>query len=185
MTIGELITRWTIRAAVLLYVLAVAGELQRRVAWAACPPSRRVAWAACPPSRRVAWAACPPLLEAITRWAWTLGCGLCVAHVAAAFHFYHGWSHAAAYRDTARQTAEVSGLDWGGGLYFNYAFTLLWVADALWWWLAPSSRRARPFFLTAALEAYFAFIVFNATVVFETGAMRWFGVAAFCLLAAR
>ena len=155
MTPGELITRGTIRVALVFYVLAVAGEFQS--------------------SRGQHW-------ERFARWAWTLGCGLYLAHVAAAFQFYHDWSHAAAYRDTARQTAEVTGLDWGGGLYFNYAFTILWLADVARWWCAPASRRKRPLKATLAPHGFFAFMVFNATVIFETGVIRWFGVVAFCLL---
>ena len=152
---GELLTRWTIRIALVFYVLAVAGEFQS---------SRG--------QHR----------KHLARWAWTLGCGFYLAHVAAAFQFFHGWSHAAAYRDTARQTAEVIGLDWGGGLYFNYTFTMLWFADVVWWWYAPESRRMRSPKATLALHGFFAFMVFNATVVFEAGVLRWLGLAALCLL---
>src|SRR5829696_5212842 len=41
------------------------------------------------------------------RLAWTTGCAALVAHFLSAFHFYHAWSQASAYSDTARQTAEV------------------------------------------------------------------------------
>ena len=68
------------------------------------------------------------------RLAWTLGCALFLAHVAFAFHFFHNWSHGHAYAETARQTRELFGLDWGGGLYLNYVFTLAWAADAGYWW---------------------------------------------------
>ena len=47
-----------------------------------------------------------------------------VGQVAFAYNFYYGWSQTAAYRDTARKTAEVVGLDWGGGLYINYVVLL-------------------------------------------------------------
>ncbi len=67
--------------------------------------------------------------EQAARLAWTIGCLSLLVHVACAFHFYHGWSHDAAYRETARQTSEVTGLDWGGGLYINYAFVTGWVID--------------------------------------------------------
>ena len=32
----------------------------------------------------------------------------------------------------------------GGGIYFNYGFTLLWIADTIWWWAAPQRRAGRP-----------------------------------------
>lgn len=34
----------------------------------------------------------------------------------------------ALYQETAQLTAEVFGVNWGGGLYFNYVFTAVWVA---------------------------------------------------------
>src|SRR5437016_5284995 len=71
------------------------------------------------------------------RWTWTFACTLFLAHVICAFSYYHAWSHAAAYRETARQTAELTGWQWGGGLYLNYLVALVWLADVLWWWLAP------------------------------------------------
>ena len=90
--------------------------------------------------------------------------------------FYHEWSHTSAYRDTARQTAEVFGLDWGGGLYINYTFLLGWVIDTLWWWRGLDAYRRRPWPLVAAWQAFLLFIFFNGTVVFATGSMRWLGL---------
>ena len=45
--------------------------------------------------------------ERWVRLAWTTGCVALLVHFVCAFHFYHAWSHAAAYVDTARQTAEI------------------------------------------------------------------------------
>ena len=113
------------------------------------------------------------------RAAWTVACVALLAHAACAFHFYHGWSHAAAYRDTARQTAEVAGLDWGGGLYVNYALMVAWVADVVWWWRGGlAAYRRRPWWLLIAWHSFLIFMVFNATVVFGRGAARWAGLAA-------
>jgi hypothetical protein len=107
------------------------------------------------------------------RLAWTAGCLIYLAHVLFAFHFYHDWSHAAAYEATARDTAAVFGLDWGGGLYFNYAFTLIWIVDAVWWWVHPASYEARPRWVNAAVYGFFVFMAFNGAVVFASGPMRW------------
>src|SRR6185295_15695330 len=62
------------------------------------------------------------------RLAWTMGCAALVAHFICAFNFYHSWSHQSAYIDTARQTAEVFRINWGGGLFINYAVAILWIA---------------------------------------------------------
>ena len=106
MEVGELLTRWTIRIAVALYVASLASRIF---------------------SPR--W----------SRLAWTAGCALYLLHVACAFEYYHHWSHTEAYDSTAKQTAETVGLDWGGGLYANYAFTLVWLADVVWWWAGSES----------------------------------------------
>ncbi len=99
-----------------------------------------------------------------SRIAWTIGCAFYLSHVAAAFQFEHHWSHSAAYDATARQTAEVFGLRWGGGLYFNYLLTILWIAESIWW------TRSR------ALQWFFAFMFFNATIVFGSAFARWSGI---------
>jgi len=111
------------------------------------------------------------------RLAWTVACAAMLAHAASAFHFYHGWSHGAAYLDTARQTDDVFGLEWGGGLYVNYALMAGWALDVGWWWLAGlDSYRRRPPAVTAAWHGFLLFIFFNATVVFKSGPARWAGL---------
>ncbi|MEW6212494.1 MAG: hypothetical protein AB1631_29480 [Acidobacteriota bacterium] len=114
--------------------------------------------------------------EPMARLAWTAGCLSLLAHLAFAFHVYHDWSHDAAYRETARQTSEVTGFDWGGGLYINYALVGGWVIDVLWWWRGLDSYRRRPFLVTAVWHGFLIFIIFNATAVFKTGPLRWIGV---------
>ena len=103
--------------------------------------------------------------------------------MAYAFAFYHDWSHRAAYEQTARETAETVGIDWGGGIYFNYALLLLWAADVAWWWAAPRSFQSRPRALAVGFPLFVAFMAFNAAVVFETGPIRYAGLAASALLA--
>jgi hypothetical protein len=121
-------------------------------------------------------------LDKWTRLAWTTGCAALVAHFICAFHFYHAWSHASAYRETARQTAEVFAVNWGGGLFINYAVAILWTSDVAWWWFAGvSSYRRRPWLLTLIWHSFLIFIIFNATVVFKDGLTRWIGLV-LCLL---
>jgi hypothetical protein len=150
-TLGVLLTKWTIWAALLGYSGAVAGLLLARN---------------------------QPQWSRLARMAWTLGCLAYLAHVYCAFEFYHGWSHASAFEETARQTRETVGWEVGEGLFVSYVFTLAWTADVIWWWLAGVhnyTRRLRA--ITISLHASFFFIVFNATVVFESGAPRWLGLA--------
>ncbi len=116
-------------------------------------------------------------LLAISRWAWSVGGLVFLAHVFCAFQFYHAWSHDAAFRDTARQTAETLGWNWGGGLFVSYAFTAAWALDVICWWrqgLASYTRRPKS--LMMIWHGFFLFIVFNGTVIFETGIVRLFGL---------
>jgi len=153
---GELLTRWTIRLALSCYVFCLAAVILRR------------------------GAASSRINDAV-RLIWTLGCGLFIAHVVAAFGYYHHFSHQAAYDDTAQQTLEQLGFAFGGGIYFSYLFLAVWVADVAWRWLSPVSR---PAWLDWPLHAYMFFIAFNGAIVFEGGVSRWAGIIACLLLAA-
>ncbi len=116
--------------------------------------------------------------DSAARLAWTVAWLSLLAHVTCAFHFYHGWSHGAAYLETARQTEEVFGLNWGGGLYINYALLMGWFLDVAWWWLCGlDAYRLRPWPLVAAWHGFLIFIIFNSTVVFKTGFVRWAGLS--------
>jgi hypothetical protein len=158
--IGDLLIHWTIRAALLACVGRFVVDLLGR-------PAKAIVG---PPAERLA------------RSLWTVACVLLWIHVASAFHFVHDWDQQAAIEQTARETAAVTGLNWGGGLWINYTLMLLWAADALWWWVGPQSFAARPAILSRIWLGFVLFIAFNATVVFKTGPMRWSGIAITTLL---
>lgn len=141
------------------------------VAWLAGPAAALVG------RRHAGW-------QRLARRLWTLGCAAFLVHVAAAFHFVHGWSHAAAHAATARDTAAVTGFDSGAGLWLNYLFTALWLGDAVAWWrLGTGGYRRRSAAWTIAVYGFMAFLAFNATVVFEQGWVRVGGVLGSLLLA--
>ena len=108
--------------------------------------------------------------DRVSRITWSLACAFYLVHVAAAFQFYHHWSHTAAYIATER----ISG--WGASLYINYLFIAIWISDIIFWWRARAVR--------VAIHVFFAFMFFNAAVVFGAGPIRWFGAAATVLLIA-
>ena len=153
---GEFLTRGTIWVSIVGYVLgsAVFALSRKRVRW-----------------------------DAAARVIWSVACASLIAHFISAFQFYHGWSHAAAYHDTAHQTAEVFGFNWGGGLFINYALLVAWIVDIAWWWRSGlDSYRRRPWPLVIAWHAFLIFIIFNATIVFGDGIVRWLGLALCVLL---
>ena len=157
MDTGEFLTRWTIRVALALYVTSIALRVLA--------------------GGRRSW-------QVPARLAWAAGCACFFVHVACAFQYYHAWSQSAAYDETARRTAEQVGLAWGGGLYMNYAFAGVWAADAGWWLYRPVQYQARSRAIEGAVHGFLAFVAFNATVVFGSGAIRWAGLAASLFLAA-
>ena len=115
--------------------------------------------------------------DSVTRVLWTIAVLSLVGHFISAYQFYHHWSHNSAYLDTARQTDEVIGLNWGGGLFINYAFLTIWTIDVSWWWLRGlASYRSRPWPVVAAWHGFLIFILFNAMVVFKDGPTRWVGL---------
>ncbi|OAI54874.1 hypothetical protein AYO44_14080 [Planctomycetaceae bacterium SCGC AG-212-F19] len=116
--------------------------------------------------------------DRLARMLWTLGCVAYLLHVAAAFHFVHGWSHA----EAMRHTGDVGG--YPEGIYVNHLFTLLWTADALSWCLWPSWHAQRSRWIGIIVHGFMLFVIFNAAVVFVAGPARWAGVALFAWLGA-
>jgi hypothetical protein len=110
------------------------------------------------------------------RLLWTAGAFALMLHIAGAFHFVHDWSHADAVRQTAKQTEQLTGWAWGGGVSINYAFAGFWLWDVIAWWrtgLDYPNRQPWRYWIT---QAVFAFLIFNATVVF--GPRYWLFVGA-------
>jgi hypothetical protein len=105
----------------------------------------------------------------LTGWVFAL------AHFVLAFEARHGWSHASAVRETARQTAAVYGLDWGGGVFVNYAFLGVWAID-LWRWRVERWRGAtRPSGAMWLARAFYFVVILNGAVIFAAGARRLLG----------
>jgi hypothetical protein len=120
------------------------------------------------PGQRSVWA----------RRFWNLGLACFLMHVAAAFHYYYEWSHAVGLAETARQTEELMGMASGSGLYLNYLFTLVWLADGIYWWMAGLKRHAsRPLWVEWLVHVFFLFMIINGAVVFVSGPTRWLDVA--------
>ena len=132
----------------------------------------------------LAWAASEILRRApadrrdAARLMFTAGAILIVVHTMLAFQLTHGWSHAAALASTAERTASMTGVASGAGLYLNYAFILVWLAEAAWWWIQPRAYLHRSRLIDRSVFAFFLFMVVNGAVVFASGRMRFAGAAA-------
>jgi hypothetical protein len=118
-------------------------------------------------------------------WAWwTFSCGalLCAIHVAIAMSVTYRWNHEAAIAATARQTMAVYGLNWGGGVYLNYAFVAVWLLDAWWWRRFPSRDGRQHRAITWMIRVFFLVMILNAAVIFAGGARRIAGAVIVLLL---
>ena len=119
-----------------------------------------------------------PASDRLARAASTIGIALAILHVLMAFAFVYAWDHDVAAAATGEQTAQLVGRGWPGGIYVNYFFLMLWLADVWWWWLAPVSHTTRSMRLERARLALFTFMFFNGAVVFASAATRMVGIAA-------
>ena len=117
---------------------------------------------------------------AVPRWAWRVslaGALLCVVHIVIAFESRHHWSHDAAVQATARQTASVYGVAWGGGVYVNYVFVAVWLMELWQWRTRPAKYFARSSAALWGVRAFFFVIIINAAVVFAAPSHRAAGMA--------
>ena len=144
---GQSLMRWTVRLAVALIV----GRAMLRL------------WAG---DRRPV----PSSAECVL---WTLGCIAYACHVALAFEFVHDWSHDQAWRHTAAETARMTGVQRGEGLWVNYLFTILWTVDVVRLCRARRRHHRTSNRVDAMMALFFAFMVFNSTVVFGPSHYRW------------
>ena len=131
----------------------------------------------------VAWALGEALMRrsaTADRWArvsWTIGIALALIHVVLAFQLVYAWDHEAAVAATVQQAADRFGWGWRGGIYVNYVFLALWLADVCWWWLAPAAHASRSRRFETARLALFTFMFLNGAVVFASGTGRLVGIA--------
>lgn len=118
----------------------------------------------------------------VSRWFSTGGLVFFLVHVLSAFAVFHDWSHERAYRFTAAETERLMGWQWGGGLFVNYGFTLVWLGEVAAWWRAEEAYRLRPLWIDGAVRFFFGFMIVNGAVVFVEGPQKWLGVAVLLVL---
>ena len=82
---------------------------------------------------------------------------------------------AAVIAETAIQAEALTGLGWGGGIYLNYAFGLVWLAELAWAMVAGASYRTRPRHVGWFVRGFLLFMIINGGVIFVDGPQRWIG----------
>ncbi len=107
------------------------------------------------------------------RIAWTAGLIFYLIHVVFAFDAFYDWSHRLAVEITARETAEVFGLESGIGLWVNYAFGVILALDVTQQWLGRKRRFSR------TIDWLVLFMIVNGAVIFADGITRLYGIVLF------
>ena len=105
----------------------------------------------------------PRVLQWSRGW-WTIGCGVFLVHVIAAFHLEYHWDHTVAFDYTAKRTAELTGWSSGVGIYINELFLAIWLVDTFLWWRNINWPQYRSAYWT--VQFIFGFLMFQSTAVF-------------------
>ncbi|MCO8125097.1 hypothetical protein NHH03_25400 [Stieleria sp. TO1_6] len=117
--------------------------------------------------------------QSVYAWTWLIG-ALCVCvHIAASYGYVHHWDHAAALQATAIESQRVTGISAAWGVYVNFAFAMIW----LFYSAAMLRLRRRLAGWDTAVFLFTGGIVLMASVVFESGTVRWMSLAGFAVLA--
>jgi hypothetical protein len=159
---GAMIDSWTsgtAAAAFVLYVLALISRIHSSPA-AGLSPAAPSSWIRI---EALAWLAL-------------------AAHFVFAFQEHHRWSHAAAEEHVARVTERTTGLDWGGGIYFNHALLIVWGVVILRRWKGWSLCEQGPATVDRLIDFYVALMWIAATIVFGTIGFRVLGIAGFAFV---
>jgi hypothetical protein len=117
--------------------------------------------------------------DRLMRWTWLIGAIACVAHVVCAMGFAHCWSLANAMRHTGQITRQVVGVELPASVFVNFAFTALWVVDAVYEFRLNEPRR-----LGLARQLTWSVMMLNATVVFGPSYWTWLAVPCIAALLA-
>jgi len=168
--LGVALTAWTIRAAMICLVVVLLIRL-RLSNWStdSQPDSDQTGVPA------------KSAFPVLASYVWLLGSLFALLHAFAAMGFYHQWNHQLAVEDTAQKTEALLGISVGAGIYFNYVFVVVWLLDAIWWIVNSSQYESRSKWITWMIYGYLIFIAINGAIVFETGPVRWFGIAVLIL----
>ena len=120
-------------------------------------------------------------------WPWLIsavGAVFLATHIALAMSLVHNWSHASTVAATAAQTEATYGLSWGGGVFVNYLFLAVWIAELTAWRSAPAKYAARSRSITWTVRAFFFIVIANGAIVFATGWRKALGTVLVLVLVA-
>lgn len=110
---------------------------------------------------------------------WMMATLLHIVHVILAIGYFHDWSHQLATVHTANRTAELTGVNWSGGIWFNHLFMLVCIVESGLWLFTPNVILERSRRMSLMVYGFWSFMIFNAAVVFVPGWYRWINLTGF------
>lgn len=113
---------------------------------------------------------------ALFKVVWSAACLLTAVHAYLALSDVHQWNHHHAFDHIANETGRVLGFRFGYGVYFNYLFVIIWIADVIWLWSSSESYQNRSNRLSSAFHLFLILIMVNGAVVFRDGLPRYLGI---------
>lgn len=120
--------------------------------------------------------------EHMIAWMWLIGALFAFGHSLGALMTFHHGSQTEALDSTAEQTQQLLGFRFGAGLYVNYLFVVVWVADAVFRLLAPMRYLSLPSWYRYSAIGFLVFIAINGAIIFKSGPIRGIGIGCVCLL---
>lgn len=118
----------------------------------------------------------------LVRSVWLCGAICAFLHSVGSLFTFHAGSHQEAFESTAKQTEELLGVAFGIGLYVNYVFVAVWFGDAALRWIRRDFYRSLPVWYRAVVYGFLGFIAVNGTIVFKAGWIRLVALAAIAAL---
>ncbi|WP_417377307.1 hypothetical protein [Gimesia maris] len=113
-------------------------------------------------------------------WAWMIGVCLLSVHIAASYGFVYHWSHRASIEAAANDSFQTTGVRAGWGVYVNFFFAAIWLCYSV----EMLTHGVRHRTIDKIIYVFTAAILASATILFETGTIRYLSVLGFLVLIA-
>ncbi len=113
---------------------------------------------------------------------WLVGALLSLCHSLGSLATFHHGSQSMAIEATAQQTQELIGIRVGAGHFVNYAFDLVWLADAMVRMISPAIYSKLPKGYRYGTNGFLIFMAINGAIVFQSGWIRAIGLACVTML---
>ena len=107
-----------------------------------------------------------------------IGACLLSVNISASYGFVYDWSHRAAIEATANDSFQTTGVRAGWGVYVNFLFVTIWLLYSI----ELLTHGVRYPTVDKSIYVFTAAILASATILFETGTIRYLAALSFLVL---